>query len=103
MTSAVGLLPHWVEADPLRSRAIDALGMQRSADQIADVLLPGLSVLTTRARYFSMLAWARRVCGNQADETRIHKLEVALAVREARLHPDQSPRSGGAGRCRFVG
>ena len=81
------LLPSWVESDPLRGRAIDALGLQLTADRIADVLLPGLSVQTNRARYYALLAWARRACGTHVDEARIHRLEVALAVREAKLHP----------------
>lgn len=64
------LLPSWVESDPLRGRAIGALGLQSTADRIADVLLPGLSVLTSRARYYALLAWARRACGKHADEIR---------------------------------
>jgi hypothetical protein len=98
------LLPSWVESDPLRGRAIDALGLQATADRIADELLPGLSVLTTRARYYAMLAWARRACGTRTDETHIHRLEVALAVREAKLHPKEPASADGANdRCRFVG
>lgn len=91
------VLPTWVEADPLRGRAIDALGLQLTADKIADELLPGISVLTVRARYYSVLAWARRACGPKVDEERIHKLEVALALREAILHADNEDS------CRFVG
>ena len=96
------LLPSWVESDPLRGRAIDALGLQLTADRIADVLLPGLSVQTNRARYYALLAWARRACGTHVDEARIHRLEVALAVREAKLHPKESA-SDDETRCRFVG
>jgi hypothetical protein len=94
-------LPTWVEADPLRSRAVDALGMQATSDRIADEILPALSVLTTRARYYALPAWARGVCGAHPDKDRIHRLEVALAVREAKLHRDNS--RNGAERCRFVG
>lgn len=93
-------MPSWVEPDPLRSRAIDALGLQTTADRIADDLVPGLSVLTTRARYFTVLSWARRACGPQHDEARIHRLEVALAIREAatsRSTPEH------ADTCRYVG
>lgn len=79
-------LPSWVEPDPLRGRAIDALGLQLTADKIADQILPGLSVLTRRARYYSLLCWARSVCGDRADERRIHRIEVALAIRESQLH-----------------
>jgi len=104
LENAVHLLPSWVESDPLRGRAIDPLGLQETADGIADVLLPGLSVLTRRARYYALLAWARRVCGRHADEGQIHRLEVALAVREAKLHPKETVSDGEADPpCQFVG
>src|SRR4051812_43086004 len=101
-TSLQHLVPSWVEPDPLKGRAVDALGLQATADQIAEQLLPGLSVLTNRARYFSLLAWARQACGRLHDEHRIHRLEVALAVREAMLHIG-SADGADAERCRFVG
>lgn len=101
LTSLRRTMPSWVEADPLRSRALDALGMQATADRIADEILPGLSVLTSRARYYALLAWARRTCGAHPDEDRVHRLEVALAVREARLHVEEN--GNGDERCRFVG
>jgi hypothetical protein len=102
--TAIGLLPSWVEADPLRGRAVDALGLQATADRIADLLVPGLTGATTRARYFSFLAWARRASGPQADEFPIHRLEVALAIRESKLHAGEAvERDNGDGRCRFVG
>lgn len=84
----------------MRGRAVDALGLQATADGIADEILPDLSVLTTRARYFSMLAWARKACGTRADEDRIHSLEVALAVREWLIHREADEAEG---RCRYVG
>lgn len=85
----------------MRGRAVDALGLQATADRIADEILPDLSVLTNRARYFAMLAWARRVCGSRADEERIHSLEVALAVREWLIHGRADNEN--EGRCRYVG
>jgi hypothetical protein len=96
------VLPSWVEADPLRGRAVDALGLQGVADRIADEILPGISVLTNRARYFALLAWARKECGARVDEQRIHRIEVALAVRESQLHA-ASLGAEDAERCRFVG
>ena len=96
------LVPSWVEPDPLKGRAVDALGLQATADQIAEELLPGLSVLTNRARYFSLLAWARHACGRLHDEHQIHRLEVALAVREAMLHTGSTDGENFE-RCRFVG
>ena len=97
---AMDLMPSWVEPDPLRGRAVDALGLQATADRIADDLLPGLSVLTTRARYFTFLAWARASCGSNHDETRVHRLEVALAIREAQLSASDPDHRDD---CRYVG
>lgn len=90
-------MPKWVEADPLRGRAVDALGLQITADRIADEMLPGLSVLTNRARYYSLLSWARSKCDSQVDESKIHRIEVALACREAVSHQNNEEE------CRFVG
>lgn len=90
-----GVLPTWVEPNPLRSRATDALGLQAVADQLADRLLPGLSVATTRARYFTFLAWARDMDGRDYRERNIHRYEVRLALMEASLSlrdPDWLPR-----------
>jgi hypothetical protein len=77
-----GLLPSWVEPDPLRARATDALGLQATADTLADRLLPGLSVLTVRARYFTFLAWAREVDGRDYQE---RNLALQLAVYTIRV------------------
>jgi hypothetical protein len=89
-----------VEPDPLRARATDSLGLQAAADRLADRLLPGLSVLTTRARYFTFLTWARDVGGREYQERNIHRLEVALALVEASLSERDADH---AEACRFVG
>ena len=94
------ILPAWVDADPLRSRATDALGLQLVADRLADRLLPGLSVLTNRARYFSFLCWARAATGSVHSESAIHRCEIALALTEMGLS-DANPVH--AESCRFVG
>src|SRR6516162_6504799 len=80
----------WVVADPSRERAVDALGMGAQADRLADLLLPHLSVLTRRARYFSFLSWAVR---KSADSTSIHRLEAQLAFEEAARHQGQPPNA----------
>ena len=95
-----GILPAWVEPDPLRARATDALALQAVADRLADRLLPGLSVLTTRARYFTFLAWARDEIGADHDERRIHEYEVALVFAEALLSDEDGNH---AESCQFVG
>lgn len=95
-----GILPAWVEPDPLRARATDALALQAVADRFVDRLLPGLSVLTTRARYFTFLAWARDESGRDHDEHRIHRYEVALVFAEALLSDKDGKH---AESCQFVG
>jgi|GEM_PF-4544725 len=76
----------WVQPDPSTERAVDPLGMGAQADKIADRLLPQLSVMTTRARYFSFLCWAVRKSVGSAPITVIHRLEAELALEEAIRH-----------------
>jgi hypothetical protein len=93
----------WVLADPASERAVDPLGMGTQADQIADLLLPQLSVATTRARYFSFLCWAvRKSSGVSAPMIAIHRLEAELALGEARRHHGEPPQAcpGVIGRTR---
>jgi len=95
-----GILPAWVEPDPLRARATDALALQAVADRLADRLVPGISVLTTRARYFTFLAWVRHRIGKEHNELQIHRHEIALAFTEALLTDKDSEH---AKTCQFVG
>ena len=78
----------WVLADPSTERAVDPLGMGAQADKIADLLLPQLSVTTTRARYFSFLCWAVRKSVGKVPM--IHRLEAELALEEAVRHNGES-------------
>lgn len=80
-------VPTWVEADPAREISIDALGLSSQADQLADVLLPDVSVLTRRARYLSFLPWAISKTANANNqELEIHRLEAKLALWAAKPH-----------------
>lgn len=84
-------MPSWVAPDPTREVAIDALGLSWQADQLADKLLPDLSVLTRRARYLSFLAWSISKSISKVDkESNIHKFEVDLAFNEAKRHDRDS-------------
>jgi hypothetical protein len=78
----------WVLADPTRERAADPLGMGAHADQIADRLLPNLSVQTSRARYLSFLCWSVQKSRGRSSTpiTAIHRLEAKLALQEAKNH-----------------
>jgi hypothetical protein len=86
------IIPSWVEPNPAREVALDALGLSLQADQLADKLLPNLSVLTRRARYLSFLPWAVSKTSTAANpEREIHRLEAQLALHEAKLH-DEDPK-----------
>jgi hypothetical protein len=75
--------------------------MGAEADRIADFLLPQLSVVRRRARYFSFLCWAVQKSGG--DTGKMHRLEATLAVEEAKRHTaDESEEAcpGVVGRTR---
>ena len=54
------VLPFLTIYDPLSSSSgsIDPLGALRSYGALADLLVPGVTTITTRSRYLSMLCWA---------------------------------------------
>jgi len=94
-------LPYWVERPPGGSRGLDPLGLQARADSIADRLLPNISVLTWRARYFSFLCWARLRAQHETNRERaIHRWEVSLAFREDKLNRNSKEHGND---CPFVG
>jgi hypothetical protein len=78
-------LPHWVRADPTQERVLDAVGLTTILDDCASAILPGISVLSRRARYISFHCWARSRVPS-GDQTELHAWEVSLAHAEHRLH-----------------
>ena len=79
---------HWVLKDPGNERAVDPLGMGGQAERIADMLLPDISVATTRARYLSFFCWAIQETEGEARRLEmLHRWEAALALKECKLHP----------------
>src|SRR5262245_56959457 len=63
------MLPFLTAYDPVGSTSgsIDPLGALQSYGVLADLLLPGLSTITTRSRYLTMLSWA--LCNADAHRT----------------------------------
>jgi hypothetical protein len=51
------LLPRWLEALKLPPSSRDPLGFQANAERLANELLPGLTVFTSRIGYYGFLAW----------------------------------------------
>lgn len=94
-------LPGWLArgSAPVGSR--DPLGTQARSVANADALLPGLSVHTSRARYYSFLCWALGQAERLPPMRRldgVHRLERLQALLEALLHRD-GPDAG----CSFIG
>ena len=86
--------PRWVESPPSEPGSIDPLGYRIQSDQIAEKLLPGLTVNTRRARYLSFLCWALDRFGPDPEE--IDRWEVALSVGERLRH-------GSSNECSYRG
>jgi len=76
--------PKWVVPPLGEPGSIDPLGYQAEADAIADRLLPGVTVVTRRARYLSFLVWAISENGDNPSE--IDRWEVALSYGERLRH-----------------
>jgi hypothetical protein len=70
----------------------DPLGFQAYAEKLANNLLPGLTVFTSRIGYYGFLAWAIRELNRLEEDRRVrarerfHRLERLLALCEFIMH-----------------
>jgi hypothetical protein len=105
-------LPRWhvpeVALEDESSR--DPLGFQRSTSLFADELLPNITVLTCRARYYSFICWcidqvesvfeAQRIAGEELSNDERYEIlarfERVLALAES-LHHEEDPSSVAVG------
>lgn len=97
------LLPKWLEPLRLPPGSRDPLGLQNSAERLANEFLPGLTVFTSRIAYYGFIAWAvrefnqrQRVPGVVLRE-RYHRLERAYVLCEFIHH------GSGSNDCRVIG
>lgn len=86
--------PSWVSPPLTESGSIDPLGYQAQVDHLANQLLPGVTVYTSRIRYLSFLCWA--ICKTGWQISAIDRWDVALSIGEHLRH--QSDRT-----CRYLG
>jgi len=95
------IMPSWLARLDSPPGSRDPLGLQTISAKHADELLPGLTVFTSRARYYGFLCWA--VATAQQDPTpafhleRVHRLERLLVLGEALRHGDD------ARACTYIG
>lgn len=86
------LLPRWLDPNRLPPGSRDPLGFQSHAERLANDVLPGLTVFTTRIGYYGFIAWAIQALNDdkQASSTsrreRFHRIERALALCEFVQH-----------------
>ncbi|MBZ0175591.1 MAG: hypothetical protein K8F55_09960 [Candidatus Methanoperedens nitroreducens] len=84
------LLPKWIEPEELPSSSRDPLGLQAFAMHLADKLLPGMTVFTSRAGYFFFLSWALKSLNETHSDTGqydvLKRLERALVLCESLYH-----------------
>lgn len=91
-TKFEALLPRWMEALKLPPSSRDPLGFQANAERLANELLPGLTVFTSRIGYYGFLAWVIQMVNEQPcpiGQTRLdrlHRLERALVLCEFVYH-----------------
>lgn len=58
--------PVWNKRIEESDRALDPLGMNRVTDKLLSDLLPGITTVTPRARYYSFYVWAVQKAGETA-------------------------------------
>ena len=86
------LLPRWLEPLKLPPSSRDPLGFQAQAERLANELLPGVTVFTSRIGYYGFLTWAIQFVNEQSCPTgesrlaRLQRLERALALCEFTHH-----------------
>jgi hypothetical protein len=80
------VIPFLTAYDPLggTSGSIDPLGTLQTYGALADLLLPGVSTITTRSRYLAMLCWALR---NAEVDQRLPPGASGLAERRKAVEP----------------
>jgi hypothetical protein len=97
------LLPRWLEPNRLPPGSRDPLGFQSHAERLANEILPGLTVFTSRIGYYGFIAWAvnglnvEKFPPTVSRREIFHRLERTLALCEFIQH-GQEDRS-----CRLLG
>lgn len=91
-TKFAALLPRWLEPLKLPPSSRDPLGFQAHAERLANELLPGVTVFTSRIGYYGLLTWAVQFLNQRPSPSgasrleRLQRLERALALCEFTHH-----------------
>jgi len=74
--------PMWTKPMKISDRAMDPLGMNRVSDRITNELLTGITVMTSRARYYSFYVWNVYDISKRVDVIRYEQFTRAFYDRE---------------------
>lgn len=91
-TELDALLPRWLEPNRLPPGSRDPLGLQSHAERLANEILPGLTVFTSRIGYYGFIAWAVKrlneetLPASRSRREHFHRLERTLALCEFIRH-----------------
>jgi hypothetical protein len=80
-TSAKAAYPEWTECR--KKNGLDPLGMQNSSINIYQALLPGISNVTLRMRYYGLYAWLTRAYARKIGDTDLRSWQRFVRCAEA--------------------
>lgn len=78
---AKGAYPEWTEYR--KKRGLDPLGMQNSSVSTYQALLPGISNVTLRKRYYGLYAWLSRAYASKVGDTDLKSWQRLVRRAEA--------------------
>lgn len=97
------LLPNWLEPHRLPAGSRDPLGFQNFAEGLANTILPGLTVFTSRIGYYGLIAWAVRELNGKRPNAGISLREVFQKIERAYVLCEFIHHGPGSDDCRVLG
>jgi len=77
------VLPRWTKRVFTKTGGRDPLGLSRVSGSITDFMMPGITTITPRARYFSFFCWALEDIASEEEPKTYEDFKTALRRREA--------------------
>lgn len=97
------LLPSWLEPHRLPAGSRDPLGFQNFAEGLANAILPGLTVFTSRIGYYGLIAWAVRELNGKRPNYGISLRENFQKIERAYVLCEFIHHGPGSDDCRVLG
>jgi hypothetical protein len=97
------LLPNWLEPHRLPAGSRDPLGFQNFAEGLANTILPGLTVFTSRIGYYGLIAWAVREINGKRPNAGISLRDHFQRIERAYVLCEFIHHGAGSDDCRVLG